>query len=218
MQPTPILAVLMLLIASLGARAQQVPPPLDQPCPVPADERWTPQEKFVWERVCVGEEADFNLAPGYGGDLDPKEPDGWTQNRVLRPAFLAMILLKDPYSRALHPSGVVIAGARFLETIDLSSAELRHPLLLVNSLVEKGARFTRLRSKYPIAIARSKVAGDVDINGLDLEANLALQGSEFANLNLINTHVSRQVNLFRSKVADVLLMNGLQARSLYMYG
>jgi hypothetical protein len=41
---------------------------------VSADERWTPQEKFVWKRVCVGEIANFNAAPGYGGMLDPTKP------------------------------------------------------------------------------------------------------------------------------------------------
>jgi len=218
MRPTHILFALMLLMAPLGARAQQALPSLDDPCPVPADERWTPQERFVWERVCVGKIADFNVASDYGGHLDPMKPDGWSQSRILRPAFLAAILLKDPYSRALPPAGVTIVGARFVEMIDLDRAELRYQLLLVDSLVENDVRFAMLRSKHPIALARSKVTGNIKMSGLDLDSNLALQGSQFTTLDLNNVHVSGQVNLHNSKVAGDLLMNGLHARSLYMLG
>jgi hypothetical protein len=218
MRHTRIFVVLMLLITPLGARAQQAPPPLNEPCPVPADERWTPQEKFAWDHVCVGQVANFNTAPDYGGELDPMKPEGWPQSRVLRPAFLATILLKEPYSRALSPVGVTIFGARFVEMIDLDRVELRHALLLADSLVENGARFSMLKSKYPIGFVHSKVAGNIDMNGLDLDSNLALQESQFAKLDLNNAHVSGQVNLLRSKVADDLLMNGLQARSLVMVG
>jgi hypothetical protein len=68
---------------------------------VAAAEDWTPQEKFVWERVAAGKIADFNTTGGYGGNLDPKKPKGWPDNRVLRSAFLETILLKDPYRRNL---------------------------------------------------------------------------------------------------------------------
>ena len=102
MQLLRILLALTLLIAPLGARGQEptLPVSLEKPCSVPADRSWTPQEKFVWERVCVGEDADFNEAAGYGGQLDPTKPEGWAQNRVLRPKFLQTILFKDPYRSA----------------------------------------------------------------------------------------------------------------------
>jgi hypothetical protein len=66
--------MVVLLAAPLGARAQQSAPPAmrDEGCSVPADIRWTPQEKFVWERVCVGKDADFNAQQDYGGKLDPR--------------------------------------------------------------------------------------------------------------------------------------------------
>jgi uncharacterized protein YjbI with pentapeptide repeats len=215
MRPTHLLVLLTLLIAPLGVCAQPAAP-LDGLCPVPADDRWTPQEKFVWERVCVGKVADFNGAPGYGGKLDPKKPAGWPQNRVLRSAFLEAILLKDPYRRALHRHGVNIFGARFVETIDLEGAELQHRLLLADSLIEKGAVLVQLRSKYPVGLAGSKVAAPLEMNGLDLDANLALQNGEFAEVDLITAHVG-MINLMDAKVTGNLNMNALQAdRTLFM--
>jgi hypothetical protein len=91
-----VLFTLVLFIVLSDARAQQraSPASLDEPCSVSSDPRWTPQEKFVWRRVCVGAVADFNAEPGYGGNLDPTNPAGWPQSRVLRPAFLQTILFK----------------------------------------------------------------------------------------------------------------------------
>ena len=74
-------------MAPHGTHAQELAPPasLDEPCSVSTDSRWTPQERFVWERVCVGDVANFNAAPDYGGELDPTKPAGWPQSRILRP-------------------------------------------------------------------------------------------------------------------------------------
>ena len=110
MQPWRIALALTLAIVPLGARGQEPTQPasLEEPCSVSADPSWTPQEKFVWERVCAGEDADFNAAPGYGGQLDPTKPEGWPQNRVLRPKFLETILFKDPYRSALTPTALTL--------------------------------------------------------------------------------------------------------------
>jgi uncharacterized protein YjbI with pentapeptide repeats len=219
MRHTRIFVVLMLLLTPFGARSQQAPPPLDEPCLVQSDERWTPQEKFVWEHVCVGKVANFNTAPDYGGELDPMKPEDWPHSRVLRPTFLATILLKEPYSRALPPAGgVMILGARFVEMINLDRVELRHTILLADSLVENDVHLSLLKSKYPIGFVHSKVTGNINMNGLDLDSNLALQESQFAKLELTGAHVRQQVDLRQSKVADDLLMNGLHAKSLRMLG
>ena len=222
MRASRILVVLTLLIAPPGAHGQQaqqdVAPPLDAACAVSADERWTPQEKFVWERVCVGEIANFNAAPGYGGKLDPTKPADWPQSRVLRPAFLETILLKDPYRRALARRGVIIVGARFVETIDLASADLQHPFALAFSLVEHDADFSRLKSRYELDITDSKVAGAVKLNAVDLDASLVLTHGEFAVLDLTSAHVGGQVTLAGSKVAGDVRLGGLRAGSLFMGG
>jgi hypothetical protein len=127
-------ACAVILIALLGApvcvRGEGIvqPVPADGKCSVPPDEHWTPQEQFVWSRVCFGEEADFNKEPEHGGDLDPKSPDGLPKSRILSSAFLQTILLRDKYRNALTPRGVRIVGARFTEVVDLENAELAHDL------------------------------------------------------------------------------------------
>jgi hypothetical protein len=79
---------LALLAASFCARAEEPaqPVPAEGKCAVPAREEWTAQEKFVWQRVCVGQVANFNSAAGYGGELDPKSPWGLPASRVLSSA------------------------------------------------------------------------------------------------------------------------------------
>jgi uncharacterized protein YjbI with pentapeptide repeats len=215
-----ILLALSLLIALPGARAHQAarPASLDDSCSVSSDPRWTPQEKFVWERVCVGAVADFNEGPRYGGNLDPREPAGWPKSRVLRPDFLQMILFKDPYRRALQRHGVQIVGARFTDFVDLENAVLEHPLVLRESLLEKGVSLKRARSKFLIDFSSSKVAVMFDMYGLQLEADLGMQNGEFADVNLHEAHVST-LSLLRSKVTPTLDMNGFKAdRGLYMAG
>jgi hypothetical protein len=95
--------VFALLAAPFGVRAEEPaqPVPADRKCSIPADELWKPQEKFIWEQVCVGEEANFNKAAGYEGELDPNTPRGLPDSRVVSSAFLETILLKDKYRRAL---------------------------------------------------------------------------------------------------------------------
>ena len=52
-----------------------------------AQTEWTPQEQWVWEKIKNGEDADFNLADGYGGVLKPTETANWPTTRVLRLRF-----------------------------------------------------------------------------------------------------------------------------------
>jgi hypothetical protein len=176
---------------------------------VAAAEDWTPQEKFVWERVAAGEIADFNSAAGYGGNLDPRTPEAWPDNRVLRSAFLETILLKDPYRGSLKRRGVTIAGARFTEAIDLEGAELGHRLALAICLIEKGADLRRLMSKYPINLSGSKFVGTLLTSGLDLDADLLMRSCEFAEVDLTVGHIGGQLTLDGSKVTGTLDMSGL---------
>ena len=116
--------------AQEGTTGQPVPP--SEPCRTDPLENWTSQEKWVWSRVCTGQIADFN--------------EGWSSNRILRPEFLEMILLRDPYHSALTNQGVYIRGAWFKETLDLSNAILVHRLFLENSRFESGVDFSNLNS------------------------------------------------------------------------
>ena len=203
--------VLTLLVVSLSARGEDVaqPVPVNRKCSVKADPQWTSQEKFVWRHVCVGEVADFNAGSDYGGNLDPKRPEGLPASRILRPVFLETILLADKYRHALTRNGVRISGARFTETIDLSNAQLAHDLLLVRSLLEKGADFIRAKSAGIISISGSNVVGTLEMNGLQVEDLFLSDGAAFGAVDLRVAYVSGQINLNSSKVAGMLNANSL---------
>jgi uncharacterized protein YjbI with pentapeptide repeats len=208
---------LTLLAAPIGARAEEPsqPVPADGKCAVPAREEWKPQEKLVWQQVCVGKEANFNSAAGYGGELDPKSPWGLPDSRVLSSAFLETILLDRQYRGALTRLGVRIIGARFTETINLEEAELGHDLALADSLLEKGANLLRVRSAHTISFDHSKVAGTLNLDGLQVR-NLLSDHAEFADVDLRSSHVTDHLTLDGSKVKGGLVMNGIQVGHLAM--
>jgi uncharacterized protein YjbI with pentapeptide repeats len=196
----PRLWILLLLQLAAPAAAigqQAAPPPaVDDACAVPADPRWTAQEAFVWGRVCAGATADFNTAPGYGGRLDAKSPERWPESRVLTPAFLEAILLKEPYRHALSRHGVAIVGARFTEPLDLSEAVLTCPLSLRGSVFDKGANLLRLKSEYSL-----------DLDGSNLES-LSLNAARLLRLSIRGAAVSGDVNLAVAHVAGNIQLNG----------
>jgi len=212
--------LLMLITMTLCVCAEEPaqPLPADKKCSVPEDEGWTSQEKFVWHRVCIGETADFNKEPEYGGSLDPKKPDNWPQNRVLRPSFLETILLKDQYRRVLTRNGVDIVGARFVEELDLYGAQLGHGLGLSESLFEKGADLRFMRSTQVIAFDGSKFTGPLVMDGLRAENYVLLRNAELAEAALHNARIGAQLELTKSKVTGKLDMDGVQVGSSLLMG
>jgi hypothetical protein len=204
--------VLTLLVVSLSARGEDTaqPVPANGTCSVPADPQWTPQEKFVWQHVCIGEIADFNKASGYGGDLDPRKPQGLPDSRVLRPAFLETILLADKYRHALTRRGVGIVGARFTDNVDLEGAQLGNDLALYRSLLSKGANLDRLRSSHAIVLSGAKVAGTLSMNGVEVDTLNMRDKGEFGEVVLTGAHVGSQLDLSGSKIIGTLHMEALQ--------
>ncbi len=204
--------LLTFLAVALPAQAEDVPQaaPGDEMCSVPADASWKPQEQFVWNRVCLGQEANFNMEPGYGGDLDPKDPAGLPDSRILSSKFLATILLSDKYRRALTSRGVRIIGARFAERLDLQNAELTNELWLERSLFENGADLRGLRSTRGITLYGSKIAGALEMSDLELHGDLSLRMAKFAAVDLSFTRVDGILTLGGSTVGEDLNMVGLQ--------
>ncbi len=196
-------------------------------CPVPADPDWTPQETFVWNYVCVGDDADFNSEPGYGGAVEPQRPEGLPDNRVLTSRFIETLLLNEKYSRSLTRLGITIKGARFAEPIDLADANLKHNLTLRDSLLEKGANFRGLRSDHRISLSgsrilgtldmtelhaeqidlnRSQVIGDLIMNYSESNGGLFMDNGEFNNVELRTARISKEFDLTKAKITGELNM------------
>jgi hypothetical protein len=201
------LAVLAVPIAAYADTPPQ-PIPADGNCAVPVDPNWTKQEQFVWLNVCVGKEADFNKAPGYGGDLDPKGPNGLPESRILRSSFLETILLKDKYRSALTRLGVRITGARFTDTVDLQNAELGHDLWLDWSLLEKGVNLEAVETRRRMAFDGSKILGTFNAAGSRISEDLSMYQTEFSD----------DVDLSRAQVGNLLFLRGSTVASINMNG
>jgi len=191
-------------------QGQHATPSITKSCTVPSDSRWTPQEKFVWEHVCAGREANFNIAQGYGGNLSPKKPDDWPKNRILRPAFIERILREDLYRRALAGPGLTIIGARFVDHLNLDSIELSSHLVIIESLFEKGVSLLHAHTQYAIGFVGSKIMGNFSMNSARVGAHLALQESEFDTIDLRTAQVGGQLIFVRSTVSQEANMNSLR--------
>ena len=200
----------MALAAPVAAHAESPPQPIpaDGKCAVAVDPNWTKQEQFVWLNVCAGKEADFNKAPGFGGDLDPKGPNGLPESRILRSSFLETILLKDKYRSALTRLGVRITGARFTETVDLQNAELEHDLWLDRSLFEKGVDLEAIETRRRMTFDGSKILGTFNAAGSRISKDLSMYQTEFSD----------DVDLSKAQVGNVLFLRGATVASINMNG
>jgi len=204
--------VLALISAPVGARGGEATQPMlaREQCSVPADVNWTPQEKFVWQHVCVGEIADFNIRPGYGGSLDPKA-QGLPESQILRPSFLENILNEDKYTHALSRRGVIIIGARFTTPIELEDAQLQNDFALYQCLLDKGVNFARLRSTHSIVLSGSKVTGPLNMEGLQVDGSLFMRAmAGFGEVVLVGAHVGRGLDLRGSTFTGMLYMDRLE--------
>ena len=202
--------------ASAGDAAQPVP--ADGKCSVPADPQWTSQEKFVWQHVCVGDIANFDAGSNYGGNLDPKRPEGLPDSRILRSSFLETILLADKYRHALTRYGVRIVGARFKGIVDLEDAQLGNNLVLDRSLLEGAAVLARLSSTHTIFLDGSVVAGTLNMEALQLGGGLFIRYAKISAVDLRDSHVSGQLSLRGSEVTGLLNMDRIQVdQSLIMH-
>jgi hypothetical protein len=189
--------VLAMLMASILARGDDTPQPvpLNAQCSVPPDPHWTPQEDFVWQHVCVGEVADFNHDPNYGGYLDPRR-EGLPNSRIISPQFLETILLDDKYRKVLTRRGVIISGALLTGNLDLQNAQLGHYFELSESLLEEGVDFSGLRSTYAVSLVGSNINGPFVMNEGHLGGELSLEGSKITGgLAMIGGQVGGQLGL-----------------------
>src|SRR5687768_6422067 len=121
----------------------------NQPKPILSMDEWTEPEKWVWEKVCEGEIASFNLR--YEKDLDPANIEEWTDDRIVSPQFLEAILLHEPYRSTLPRRGVRIVGAWIKEKLDLFNGSLTTEWRMEKSRFENDVILEYLRTSNLIS-------------------------------------------------------------------
>jgi hypothetical protein len=189
------LLFLAVWLASSASAAQDVPLP---------GTGWSEPERWAWEEIRAGRIADFDTRDGR---LDPRQPDGWGDQRKLSPDFLKEILFREPYMSALPIEGVRIVGAWFSEPVDLASGRLDHQLWLDRCRFEKTANLIFLQANDLLSLEGSAFAGQGD--GL---VSVDLTDAKIAGpLNMAGAHVARKLNMSGLEVGQDLFMTGPDA-------
>lgn len=121
-----------------------------------SEQSWSAAETWVWERVRVGQVADFHQ---HLGKLDPNVAEGWDDaRRRLDTAFIRRIFYDRTLRDDIPPEGVRVAGAWFPDGLRLPNARLHQRLWLDH------CRFER----------------KVDLSSHTTEGSLSFEGSSFA--------------------------------------
>jgi uncharacterized protein YjbI with pentapeptide repeats len=181
-------------------------------------EVWTEPEKWAWTQICEGRIADFNNRSGT--TLDPKKPDGWSEDRALGSAFLETALLYQPDCVALTHTGVRIVGGWFREPINLEGARIVAELWLHESRFERPVSLRSMRTEGLLSLYGSKFTGYLNINGIEVGAPLVMGGgAEFDEVDLRSAKIGSQMSMTGSKFSGYLNMNGIEVgRALFMDG
>lgn len=102
-------AILISSVCSHAAGKKRQDNPVDN-CTESAATWWTPQEEWVWERVCMGEIAEFEPIAHFDAlrrvvlDTARGTKEKWPMSMVLSPKCVDTILLREPYCNILAQS------------------------------------------------------------------------------------------------------------------
>jgi hypothetical protein len=161
-----------------GAAEARQAYPGEMTCPVklpdvtPSD-RWTPQEIWAWEKICLGEWADVSELDG--NNSQPCQPaviegEGNTvpENRVLRPKFLQLILTQEPWVSAPVKPQVVISCALIETRLDLEGQHVKAGLSIIDSNLRDGAALSGARFDRSLSFDGSEFYVGLQVDDVQL--------------------------------------------------
>jgi uncharacterized protein YjbI with pentapeptide repeats len=182
-----------------------------EPCQVDPRETWSETEKWVWNQVCIGEIANLNEHFDSSRPwLDPRSPDGWTEEHKLSSGFLETILLHDPWRSAIPRRGVRIIGAWFEEPLDLVEAEIAYELWLEKTRLTSDVNLRRIRTKSLVSLDGSAVTGTLNMDSASIGGPLFMrQGAEFTQVMLQSAKIGGQLGMTGSKLTGMLNMDSV---------
>lgn len=205
-------------LAREGQPAWPGGPPTTPPHP-----DWTDNEKWCWERIHRGEEADLNVKLELEERLHPKDEELWTadvkQERLLSPEFLRMVLLREPWRGAAGDGGVRIVGAYFDRAIELNAARVvldfwldfcwqERDFLAASSIWEGVLSFEGSRIKGLVNLTESKILGFSNFS----------RGGRYSEVRLVAATIGGNIDMSRNSAFEgELKMGGMVAnKSLIM--
>jgi len=164
-------------VEGIASAARSVPPTgnrgvIAEACQAPFPSDWRPSEQWAWGQICASEQADFNVREGRDANvpLSPIDQSGWDTNREIRPAFLATILLTEPYRSAIPNIGAFFKGAWITGPLALGNAKLPALLGLEWSKFESDVDLSGTMTKYPVYLDDSWIRGSLSANSARLGA------------------------------------------------
>ena len=163
-----------------------------EPCRVEADTSWTEVERWVWDRLCVGEIAD--LGERDGRELVPSDSTGWDEKRLLTPNFLESILLHEPWAPALPRQGVRIIGAYFKERVDLDDGQIERQLWLDESRILPSVALDRLRTRSLLSL-EGTYTDSVMLDGAEIGDDVVMSHAVFGIVDLVRTRISGHLHM-----------------------
>ncbi len=190
--------VALVAAAAVVVIAAAAPAGAREGCGVPAAPSWTATEAAVWQQLCAGQPFDFNSeAQTVEENLDPHQPGGWDETRVLSSAFVEQ-LLDEPYAPVIDRHSIFLAGAWFPGGLDIHEATIGFPLR---------CQFCRIAGMQ----ARDAVIdGDFDLRGSAIEGDVTLLGADLRSDLYVSggSVVSGTLNADRLTVAGSVFLGG----------
>lgn len=192
------------------------------------DNKFTAQEKWVWDQISKGKEADLNKYPDSSGTISAKsETDKFILRpiRQLRSEFIKSILLCEQLQADLTPFGIRISGAFFNDDLDLSRASLDYFLCLKNCVFRKPVNMIDLRTIHVLTISDSIFIDQAEMNGIISERSIYLTDNIFkkglklggaqtgARLDLHGSQFEAELGLTDIQIGSGIFIGNIQAHS-----
>ena len=200
--------VALVAAAAVVVIAAAAPADAREGCGVPAAPSWTATEGAVWQWLCAGQLFDFNSeAQTVEENLDPHQPGGWDETRVLSSAFVEQ-LLDEPYAPVIDRHGIVLGGAWFPGGLDIHEATIDFPLRCQYCRIA-GMQAHDAVIDGTLDLQGSAIEGDLTLLGADLRSDLALMDGSVVSglLNADRLRVAGSVFLRDgSRFADIRLL------------
>ena len=187
--------------------AQQTLPGVS--CRVDPLDQWEGPEVWAWQEICEGRDADFNrhlddrLHPA-----DESHAVRWRDGRrTLRPEFLKVVLLHEPFRSAVHFHGVRIVGAYVPGDVNLDDAVLERFLSFDGSLFEGSVSMRRFSTPTTLSFANARIAGTLDMASAEIGRGLGFQAATLADAILAGMEIGDYLSLDWATVAGRLFMH-----------
>jgi hypothetical protein len=215
-------------------------------CKAAAYPSWSPEEKWVWLHLCVGEFADFKeYLPETSPDLKIAT---CSAKPIIRSSFIRTLLVDPNLRSILKPLGIKIRNARIETSLDLTGLELYGDFLINNSCFDQDVKLDDVTTERSISFDGSSFHGKLFMDSAYIGSSLSLNAvsskavhlgvisvgkqctvvdSDIDHLNFYNSTIGANLHLNRSRFADYLsvssahlkknlIMRGVDVKSVYI--